>query len=515
MESDADSSTEPKDKNKKQKLAKPDPIKWNRKKTVNVRQACNLHAESLHEFPENCTPLEVFHKVNNMPDLVKIIVEQSHLYFQQRGRNVVTNDDEMKAFIGINYFMAINDLPSTYLYWDCSEFIGNEGIRNTIARTRFKEILQNLHFADNTQENNSEKAFKIRPIIDHFNKAFLSAMSDSNEQSIDEHMTKFKGRSGMKQYLQLKPIKWGFKSWYRCASKTGYLYEFDLYLGKKKDGVQYNLGESVILQLSEKLKNTFCTLFFDNFFNSPILVEKLFDDDIYAVGTVRSNRKQMPQMKIDKSMKRGDVDFQYSSKVICCKWFDNRGVMLLASNLQGMDECSNVSRRLKGSANKIAVNCPNIVKLYNNSMGGVDLMDQKTAAYRLGRKSKFRFYLRIFFDLLDVALVNAFIVFQSLRPTSLSLLDYKLIVAKGLIGLYCSRKRAFPESRPSKRRSLSQVSPADLPTHLPEFEASHKRCFYCKNEGKENKTYVQCGICGVSLCLVKEGNCFLKHHTSV
>ena len=63
VESDADSSTEPKNKNKKQKLAKPDAIKWSRKKTVNVRQACNLHAESLHEFPENYTPLEVFQKV--------------------------------------------------------------------------------------------------------------------------------------------------------------------------------------------------------------------------------------------------------------------------------------------------------------------------------------------------------------------------------------------------------------------------------------------------------------------
>ena len=149
-----------------------------------------------------------------------------------------------------------------------------------MTRTRLKEILQNLHFAHNTQENNFDKASKIRPIIDHFKNVFLSAMSDTNEQSIDKHMTKLKGRSGMKQYLQLKPIKWGFKSWYRCASKTGYLYEFDLYLGKKKDGDQYTLGESVILQLSEMLKNTFCTVFFYNFFNSPILVEKLFDDGI-------------------------------------------------------------------------------------------------------------------------------------------------------------------------------------------------------------------------------------------
>ena len=33
---------------------------------------------------------------------------------------------------------------------------------------------------------------------------------------------------------------------------------------------------------------------------------------------------------------------------------------------------------------------------------GIDIMDLKTAACRLGRKSKYRFYLRMFFDLIDV-----------------------------------------------------------------------------------------------------------------
>ena len=197
------------------------------------------------------------------------------------------------------------------------------------------------------------------------------------------------------------------------TSKSGYLYEFDLYLGRKKNP-QLNLGEGVVLQLSEKLKGTYCTLFLDNFFNNPSLIGKLFDDGIYAIGTVRSNRKQIPTVKPDKGMKRRDVEFQYSENIISCKWYDNKAVLLLSTNVEGMDSCSNVLRRMKGSANKIPINCPNLVKLYNNGMGGVDIMDQKTAAYRLDRKSKFRFYFRIFFDLMDVALVNSFIVFEAL-----------------------------------------------------------------------------------------------------
>ena len=38
----------------------------------------------------------------------------------------------------------------------------------------------------------------------------------------------------MKQYVKDKPIKGGFKFWFRCASKMGYLPEMDMYLGKKQ-----------------------------------------------------------------------------------------------------------------------------------------------------------------------------------------------------------------------------------------------------------------------------------------
>ena len=79
--------------------------------------------------------------------------------------------------------------------------------------------------------------------------------------------------------------------------------------------------------------------------------------------------------------------------------------------------------------------CPNIIKKYNASMGGVDVIDQKTAAYRLDCKNKFRFCLMMFFDLIDIAIVNSYIVSTKLG-TSISLLDFKIVVAKSLIGRY-------------------------------------------------------------------------------
>ena len=51
----------------------------------------------------------------------------------------------------------------------------------------------------------------MRPVIDHLNSNFSEVLWNDSEQSIDEHRMKFKGRSGMKQYIKSKPIKWGFK----------------------------------------------------------------------------------------------------------------------------------------------------------------------------------------------------------------------------------------------------------------------------------------------------------------
>ena len=189
---------------------------------------------------------------------------------------------------------------------------------------------------------------------------------------------------------------------------------------------------------------------------------------------------------------------------------DNRSVLLVSTALEGMDDVSSVQMREKGSATKSAIPCPTAVKLYINSMGGVD-PDQQTAAYQLNRKSSVRLYLRIFFDLLDIACVNSFLVYNMKHPKQLTLLDYQTVIAKNLVRWHQSCQRAVPLSRPSKRKNTS-VASNDHDGHLPEFQPTRKRCTYCSKEGKENRTFVVCLACDIPLCVVKDRNCFSKHH---
>ena len=118
-----------------------------------------------------------------------------------------------------------------------------------------------------------------------------------------------------------------------------------------------------------------------------MLVNKLYEKGLYCVGTVRKDRRNMAVMPNDSNMKRGDIEFQFSKNIAAVKWFGNCGVTLVGTALEGCDQISSVSRRAKGQGLRVTVPCPKMVKDYNSNMGSVDLLEQKTAVYRLDHKS--------------------------------------------------------------------------------------------------------------------------------
>ena len=78
-------------------------------------------------------------------------------------------------------------------------------------------------------------------------------------------------------------------------------------------------------------------------------------------------------------------------------------------------------------------------------MGGVDLMDEKKIVYEIDRKAKIEYYLRIFFDLMDIAVNKAHCIFtqlnQNVNPEykAMSPLRYRQLIARFLIGNYTNR----------------------------------------------------------------------------
>ena len=120
-----------------------------------------------------------------------------------------------------------------------------------------------------------------------------------------------------------------------------------------------------------------------------------------------------------------------------------------------------------------------------------------------------------------MTIVNAYIAYDKPTQKKLFHLDfqafsyYVVIVVKNLISNYDNCRRNPETSRTTRR--LSRNFPTKSPSHLLDLKPSRCKCPYCKckNQGKENRTFVKCNTCGVFLCLAdstSDRNCFYKHH---
>ena len=69
----------------------------------------------------------------------------------------------------------------------------------------------------------------------------------------------------------------------------------------------------------------------------------------------------------------------------------------------------------KGSKEKVKISCPAVICVYNTYIGGVDLCDQMKVSYEVDWRSEVRFYLRVFFDFLDISVVNSKIVYDKIQ----------------------------------------------------------------------------------------------------
>ena len=217
---------------------------------VTKQEECHFLPEIQPNLNETVSPKELFSLVTGLEELLELIDDRSNLYADQNGINLTFTTEELKAFPRIPNISISH--PTIAEYCRVDNLIGNGDIQNTMTRNHFCDMFQKLYFADNTKDDKTDKNFKMRPVIDHLNLKCFEVLLNDSEQCIDEHMVKFHGRSRTKQYIK---SKWSFKFWFRCSSKSGYLYQVDIYLGRKKTP-EFNLGlgENVALQLTKNLE---------------------------------------------------------------------------------------------------------------------------------------------------------------------------------------------------------------------------------------------------------------------
>jgi hypothetical protein len=472
---------------------------------------------------ENPTPYKIFQEfiTNNF---VEHLVFQTNLYAEQEktssGKNYIpTTAKEMNTFLGINLLMGIKRSPSYKDYWSSAPDLNDPYICRLMSLKRFSWLLSHIHVNNNAvmperSSPNYDKLFKLRPMIITLSENFEKCLLPSQQLAVDESMIKFKGRSSLKQYMPKKPIKRGYKVWI-LADKSGYCLKFDLYTGKA-DTQEKCLGSRVINHLTCHLRGKDHLLYFDNFFCNVPLMEDLKRKGIHAVATVNISRRYLPKFKPDKTMNRGDYQwFTSNTDLAAIKWKDKRSVHMI-SNYHDPEIVTEVKRKEKnGSTTQVP--CPSAVVDYNRNMNYVDKYDQLLSSYKIDRRSK-KWWHRIFFYLIDAAVVNSYCIYKLLELPYLSSKDFRRAVIDGLVAeRLVSNKRQSTNSQPIQIKKSKPFTPTEIrltsSTHQPQ-RSSRRRCALCSTKSKQVRTDWICTVCQVPLCLTKNKSCFQRYHTN-
>ncbi|XP_048739025.2 piggyBac transposable element-derived protein 4-like [Ostrea edulis] len=328
--------------------------------------------------------------------------------------------------------------------------------------------------------------------------------------------------SGIRQFIKDKPVRFGIKLWVVACNMSGYTYNFFVYLGKnntiftdKTKGIGFN----VTITLCKPLFDQGYMLFTDCCYTSIALGKELLARKIYLIGVLKSNSLSIPDelrnVKMwERVVTRGDFRWHRVDEFVFVQWKDCK-VVTFMSPLHHGSVPTVCERTMKSRLtwNKKGLAQPVVANDYNKCMGAVDLSNQFTSKYPSYIRTQYHWWKVLFFHLLDIMVVNSYIIFEEFRKlhanqfTNCSSvygqLEFRESLAMSLMGL--------------NEKCVSKESPIAC---IPEFLDKRKDCTFCNAEAifmnekfPSYKTSVFCVSCQVPLCLSNDRNCFKKWHS--
>ncbi|KAJ8381295.1 hypothetical protein SKAU_G00020730 [Synaphobranchus kaupii] len=364
----------------------------------------------------------------------------------------------------------------------------------------------------NRYANTRDPLNKIRNVFNALTSAFKRSFIPYKDLCVDESLMLWKGRLGFRQYIPSKRHRFGIKFFVLCDVVTGYVQDMVIYTGattsiESIEGL--GVSGSVVMTLLAPHLGKGHVLYVDNWYSSPTLFQHLLHQGTGACGTVRLNRRGMPTFP--KKMKRGEVTFRENGTQLAVKWQDKRDVNFLTTvHPSSMAQ----SARLDHFTGEPKVK-PACVLDYNKKMGAVDRADMITSFVDCARKST-KWYKKLFFHLLDTAVLNAYTVHRKLSEERMPYKDFRLKLVKELIQEHPLPRRSTG-GRPCINTPL-RLTGRHFPSFVPPTEAQgqstrrHCRvCLYTTRRKRERKlTRYMCSSCDTALC---PAPCFEEFHT--
>ena len=218
----------------------------------------------------------------------------------------------------------------------------------------------------------------------------------------------------------------------------------------------------------------------DNFFTSVPLATNLLDKRLTLVGTLCSNKPEVPpDFQRSSECKVHSSIFGFTKKLTLCSYIPEKGraVILLSS----MHHDARIS---DGEQRK-----PTLILDYNSNKGAVDTIDMTTNTYSCNRQTR-KYPTKLFTNMLNVACWNSFVIWMMNNPewNRRNLAKRRLFLkelAETLMKPYICRQSLQPRLQASVRAAmeLCGVKPPQGDIHLHAISVNRTdrgRCHMCE-----------------------------------
>lgn len=437
---------------------------------------------------------------------------------------------ELMAFHGVLLNMGRQAKLSMKDFFSESWVDSSAFFKDVFSRKRFCQIFWALHVSppsDSPARSMQSRASKLKSVLDFIGSKFLELYRPSQFIAVDESTVSFKGRVTFKMYNPQKPTKWGLRLYVLADSTNGYVSALIPYYGSYTTNnlIRPDLPftSRVILHLVNALQSVTQQkgyhLYTDRFYSSVDLANELKANGVYLTGTVMLNRKGLPiKMKkkyIKNLQKHKVIAFRHKQhNILALSWKDKRVVSMISTCHNSKTEL--VTRKIKNNVTEQFPK-PCVISDYTAKMGGVDRNDHYCSSYGFAKKS-LKWWRKLYFWLLEVSVVNSFILYNSEKKKNNEPVVRHVTFRKQLIEQLVSDVRNVrrKRGRPTSIDNDAAIRMNGLYHSIKANESKKtKDCVVCsdrKTPGGRKETIFYCDTCPRKPGL-HPNNCFDKYHT--